>query len=132
MDLFGAIIEDPLHDILQLRTAYDRVLAEEQALPLDQLGDRNQLHARHHVTHLLHLRHEAARPGGGILDEGPAVGHARLNGVADGMRRAGIRDPGHNIHLVAVVACQGGPAAVARVLHVDAFVGGGGVAVVDP
>ena len=92
---------------LQLRAAHDRVLAEQQPLALDQLADRDQLHPGHQVADALVLGHEAARPGGRVLDERPAVGDARLVGVADGVAGARVGNAGDQVDLDVVALAPG-------------------------
>jgi hypothetical protein len=73
----GAVFEQDLHIVAQLGAAHDGVFAKEDALAVDELANGDQLHAGHQVAHLLVLGHEAARPGGGVFDEGAPVGKLR-------------------------------------------------------
>ena len=132
VDLSGAAVEQPLDGVLELGAAHDGVLAEQQPLAVDQLAESGSASSGPPGRASLVLGHEAARPGRRVLDERPAVGNSRFVGIPDGMADARIGNAGHEVDLDVVAARQGGAAAVADVLHIDALVLGGRIAVVDP
>ena len=132
VDLFGAMFVEPLDGVLELGAADDGVLAEHHAVPLDQLPGGDELHHRHEVAGLLVLGHEAPRPGGRILDEGARVPHPGLVGVADGVGRARIGHPGHQVDLHVVPAGQRRAAPVPDRLDIDPLVMRRRVSVIDP
>ena len=84
------------------------------------------------LPQFLILGHETARPGGGIFDKRPQIGQLPRVGIAQGMADARVGNARHEIDIDIVIFGQGGPATVANHLHVDAFVIGGRIAVVDP
>ncbi len=98
MDFLGAVIVDAADGVAELGAAHDGILAEEEALALDEFLDGNDLHARDQVASGLILGHETARPGGGVFDEGPLEGHALFLGVTHGMASAGIGNARHDVH----------------------------------
>ena len=99
VDLEGTTVEEPFDDIAELGPAHDGVLAEQQPIAFDQLLHWNELHFGDEITNPLLLRHEAPRPGGRVLHEGPTVGDSGRVGVADGMTGSRIGDAGDEVDL---------------------------------
>ena len=63
------VIVEPLDRVFQLGAADNGIIAEQDAFPVDQFPDRDQLHARDQVPDRLVLGHEAPGPGGGVFHE---------------------------------------------------------------
>ena len=129
--LCTALIQE-FRRLAQLGAAHDGVVNEKQALVADQGFDRNQLHARNEIALRLTRRHERARPCGRVFDERAGKGNAGTVGIADGMRRAGIRHTGHQIAGDIVAIGKLFAAVVTHLLHVHTLIGGSGIAVVHP
>ena len=95
------------------------------------------LHLGDAVAHVLVRGHERARPGGGVLDEGPREGASAFLRVADGVRYAGVGHAGHEVDVrhcagCGLVARHDGAVAVAHHLDVHALVVRVRVTVVHP
>ena len=84
------------------------------------------------VTRVLLLRHEAARPGRGVLNNRALIRQPLAVGRPHSMTEARIGDAPHDIGLNIVSLGQTGAAAVAELLHIDAFLVGRRVAVIYP
>ena len=133
----GTALIQELNGLPQLGAADDGVIHKQQVLVLDQLVHGNLLHLGDLVPVRLVGRHEAAAPGGGVLDEGPGKGRSAAVGVADGVGRTGVRHTADVVDRVIpagflVVVRHDRAVAVAHLLHVHAFVGGGGISVIAP
>ena len=82
MHLLGAIVEESLHIIPQLRTTHDRVIAKDDALVFQQGRVGNQFHLCHKRTTLLITRGKRARPCGCILQHGTVIGYTLSLSIA--------------------------------------------------
>lgn len=135
MDLPGAVLVEEVRGLPQLGASDNGVVDKQQAAPLYQLMDGDELHMRDKVPLALEGGHKGPGPGGGILYKGPGEGYARGVGVAHGVGGAGVGHAGHVVWPCpgeTVPLCQKGAAVVAHLLHVDSLVRGGGVAVIYP
>ena len=137
MHLLRAVFIQEIHRLPQLRSPDDGIVDEQQLLPLNQGVHGNLLHLRNLVPVLLGRRHEGAAPGRRILDERPGEGPSAPVRIADGVRRTAV---GHPAHVVDVLRAPRGQirlrhdraVLVPHFLHVDPFIGGGGITVITP
>ena len=135
MDLGGAALLQELGLVVQLRTADDGVVDEDEPLVLDEFRDGDELHAGDHIALRLDGRHEGTGPGRRIFDEGAFEGDAGLVGITDRVGRAGVRDTGDHVGVIGGQAVAAGHVLTALVPHGldgDTLVFGGRIAVVDP
>ena len=96
---------------------------------------RNQLHLCDEIALVLDGRHEGARPGRRVLDEGTRKRDTGLIRIADSVCGAGIRDTGDRVNLVVghmVALCELLAAAHAHGFDGYTLVGRRRIAVVDP
>ena len=132
MHLFGTVVKEHLHVVAQLRATHDAVVAEEQALVLEQCAVGNEFHLGHEVAHLLVGGRETAGPGGRVFADGALVGALHTIGIAQGHSNSRIGNAANAVHRCVVLAAHHFAHLVAHVLHVAALVGRSGETVVHP
>lgn len=91
----------------------------------------DQLHLCNQISFSLILRHEGTGPCGRIFDKGSCKWDAGFVGISDGVSDSGIRNTGYHVRFYIIPAGQKLSALIAHIFHVDAFVGGSGIAVVN-
>ena len=132
MHLLGAVVVKHLHVVAQLGATHDAVVAEGHFLALQQSTVGDELHLGHMLPLALVHGHETPRPGGGVLHHAAQIRDLAHVGIAQGHADARVGD-GRDIVDVGIVALAHLAAfVVTRLLHVDAFIVGGGKAVVNP
>ena len=99
MHFLGAVGIQELYRFTHLRSSDDAVVYEQELLPLDEFVHGDKLHLCNLVSHGLALRHEAARPGGGILYKRTCERDTAAVCVAYRVGNAGIRDAADEIHV---------------------------------
>ena len=132
MYLFGAVPVQKIGRAAHLRAAHQRVVDQDQPFAADHVVDGDELHVRNQVAAALVLRHERARPGRRVFDEGPRQRDVRAVRIADRVRRARIGQARHAVGGGVVAPGEHVAAVVAHLLHAQPLVRRGGVAVVDP
>lgn len=118
--------------LTELSTADDGVVAEHQALVVDETRNRNELHGCHVFTLTLVLRHKGTCPGRSVLHEGACKLDASFVCIAQGVRSTGVRNTASGISFGGSTLSKCGTATVAGHFHIAAFVGGCWIAVVNP
>ena len=118
----------------QLRATDDGVVNEQQLFVMDQSADRDQLHVGNQVTLALIGRHKGSGPGWCIFDKRPGEGNAGFIGISNGVGDTGVRNAGHTVrtYQIFVPLCQHFSAVITHFFHIDPFIGGSGVSVVNP
>ena len=132
MHFFCAALIKEFRGLPHLCSPDDGIINQQKALILNKVMHRYQLHFRDQIPFALYRRRKRPGPGRRILNKGTGKRDTRLIGISDGMRRAGIRHPGHNIRLYIVPLRQQGTAPVTHFLHADALIRRRRIAIIYP
>ena len=132
MNLLGSILEECPHVILQLRAAYDRVIAEHHALVLQDSRVRNQFHLGHQCTTLLITRCKRTGPCRGVFQDGTLIGHPLTVGITQGHTDTRVRHATDAVNLRCVLLTHHLTVTLANSLYVDTVIVRSGESVVHP
>ena len=132
MHLFGAIVEERLHIVLQLCTANDRVVTEHHALVLQQRRVGNEFHLCHQCTALLIAGCERTGPCRCVFQHRPFIRHAFTFGISQRHSDARIRHTADTVHFGIVQLTHLLTVCLTHSLYVDAVIVGGGESVIHP
>ena len=132
MHFFCAAGVQKLRGFPQLGAANNGVVNQQQALTLNQIVHRNQLHLGDQVALGLVGWHKGAGPSRRVLNKWTRKRNAGGVGITDGVGNAGVRHTSHNVRHGVVSACQQLAAVIAHFFHADPLIGRGRITVIHP